>query len=436
MTLQEQLALLNKFLGPGPSNRDRFLLDRLYKQILWSAFSGLEEEQFLPRLRTLHGILAIPSALPAGTVAQLDPQFTVDLVELVVTELNAVLYVKADGTICWYHASFPDFIFDSARAKFTVEDPGDQPHTVDMSCSNAARLNFMERMVQFAIADRQHQIDAKNINYKRHWTPGEVQNNVEPTIRNRDPLGISMPRPIVLPAISMPTRFGNPLILSMPDNLPIPARRHPHPLLQGDSFEDSPPAPVPVGGGSERPSQTSVARANFNPAECRDQSALSMRDNPPTPARRRPQPLPQRDFFEDSPPAPVPVKKKKRGKRKETAVAAKNDSDDEYALIIGDDSDDDHENVALAVSSDFRNEAEAHATNKSSSCDMIVNSGASRRFSPDRDNFRNFVDIDPVPIRAADGRSFSATGKGEDSKQISRFDRLEQDQFSAPNVVH
>ncbi|KAJ6624487.1 hypothetical protein B0H10DRAFT_1673962, partial [Mycena sp. CBHHK59/15] len=44
-------------------------------------------------------------------------------------------------------------------------------------------------------------------------------------------------------------------------------------------------------------------------------------------------------------------------------------------------------------------------------CDMIVDGGATRHFSPDLDNFTNFKEIPQVPIRAADGRSFSATGK-------------------------
>jgi hypothetical protein len=65
----EQLSLLDKFLASGPNCRNRFLLDRLYKQILWAAFSDLEEEQFRPRLRILHASLSIPSALSVQTIA-------------------------------------------------------------------------------------------------------------------------------------------------------------------------------------------------------------------------------------------------------------------------------------------------------------------------------------------------------------------------------
>ncbi|KAJ7193505.1 hypothetical protein GGX14DRAFT_588402, partial [Mycena pura] len=42
-----------------------------------------------------------------------------------------------------------------------------------------------------------------------------------------------------------------------------------------------------------------------------------------------------------------------------------------------------------------------------------LDAGATRHFSPDRASFTNFVEIPPVPIRAADGRTFSATGRGD-----------------------
>jgi hypothetical protein len=147
MTPEEQFTLLQKFLGPGPNHRNRILLDKLYQQILWSAFSGLEDEQFFTRLRALHAILAIPSAQTVPTIAQLDSMFTVSLVEVIVKELHAVLYIKADSRIFWYHASFPDFIFDSKRSIFPVEYPGNETRTVDMSCSINVRLEFMQKLV-------------------------------------------------------------------------------------------------------------------------------------------------------------------------------------------------------------------------------------------------------------------------------------------------
>ncbi|KAF7334060.1 Retrovirus-related Pol polyprotein from transposon TNT 1-94 [Mycena venus] len=99
----------------------------------------------------------------------------------------------------------------------------------------------------------------------------------------------------------------------------------------------------------------------------------------------------------------------KKNKEKKTAGAA--DDDDDVALVIGVPEDDDDDNVAFTVTSDFREE-EAHTSSTSASVDMIVDSGATRHFSPDRAKFITFKEIPPVPIRAADGRSFSATGKG------------------------
>ncbi|KAJ6622342.1 hypothetical protein B0H10DRAFT_1788138 [Mycena sp. CBHHK59/15] len=44
---------------------------------------------------------------------------------------------------------------------------------------------------------------------------------------------------------------------------------------------------------------------------------------------------------------------------------------------------------------------------------MIVDSGATRHFSPNLDNFTNCSEIPPAPICMADGRSFSAISKGD-----------------------
>ncbi|KAJ7192310.1 hypothetical protein GGX14DRAFT_480176, partial [Mycena pura] len=141
----EQLSLLDKFLGSGPNSRDRFLLDKLYRQILGAAFSDLEEEQFRPRLRILHAILSIPSALSVRTIAQLDPVFSENLVEIVVKDLHAVLYIQ-DNKIYSYHSSFPDFIFDSKRSRFKFRGSGGRRWTADVSCGRDARLGFMQRL--------------------------------------------------------------------------------------------------------------------------------------------------------------------------------------------------------------------------------------------------------------------------------------------------
>ncbi|KAF7367236.1 Retrovirus-related Pol polyprotein from transposon TNT 1-94 [Mycena sanguinolenta] len=98
--------------------------------------------------------------------------------------------------------------------------------------------------------------------------------------------------------------------------------------------------------------------------------------------------------------------KKNKGKQKEAGAA----DDDNIALLIGTPDDDDDDNVAFLVTSDFT-EDQALSTS-SANVEMIIDTGATRHFTPDRANFITFSEISPVPIRAADGRSFHATGKG------------------------
>jgi hypothetical protein len=66
--------------------------------------------------------------------------------------------------------------------------------------------------------------------------------------------------------------------------------------------------------------------------------------------------------------------------------------------------------IALTCTSDFHEEAlKANVVLRS----VVIDSGASRHFSPDRSNMINFRVVEQAPIRAADGRIFSATGMGD-----------------------
>ena len=102
-------------------------------------------------------------------------------------------------------------------------------------------------------------------------------------------------------------------------------------------------------------------------------------------------------------------------KKKDRAAAAttENDDDEDIALvIIPSVEDDDIENVALAVTSDFQDDAQALSALASNS-GIIIDSGATRHFSPDRSKFINFTQINDAPIKAADGRIFNAIGKAD-----------------------
>ena len=103
---------------------------------------------------------------------------------------------------------------------------------------------------------------------------------------------------------------------------------------------------------------------------------------------------------------------KKQAARKAASVSAhvadnvKKDKDKNYTMLtysIPDDS------STLIVTSDFK--SEAHATSGANG--IILNSGASSHFTPNRLKLMNYTDINPEPIRAADGCTFSALSKGD-----------------------
>jgi hypothetical protein len=100
-----------------------------------------------------------------------------------------------------------------------------------------------------------------------------------------------------------------------------------------------------------------------------------------------------------------------KGKKASANLAENNkaekDEPEDFAMLAATTTNDD---TALTCTSDFR--SEAHAASGQSG--IIIDSGASRHFSPDRSKFLNYKEfIDHEPIRAADGRTFHALGKGD-----------------------
>jgi hypothetical protein len=66
--------------------------------------------------------------------------------------------------------------------------------------------------------------------------------------------------------------------------------------------------------------------------------------------------------------------------------------------------------------------SEAHAISKHAG--TILDSGASRHFTPDRSKFLNYKElINPKPIRATDGHMFSALGKGDIQVKLPNGDQ-------------
>ena len=102
-----------------------------------------------------------------------------------------------------------------------------------------------------------------------------------------------------------------------------------------------------------------------------------------------------------------PDKKKKDEK---VATVAKEDDVEDVALIAIPDKED--EDLALAVTSDFQEDARALSASASND-GIILDSGATHHFSPQCSKYINFTPITDSPIKAADGRILNATGKGD-----------------------
>ncbi|KAG6860365.1 hypothetical protein C0995_012228 [Termitomyces sp. Mi166 len=107
-------------------------------------------------------------------------------------------------------------------------------------------------------------------------------------------------------------------------------------------------------------------------------------------------------------------KSKEKDKAKSTNTTKTEDkSEDNYAFLtfIPIDAPDypANENVALTVTSGHC--YEAHAA--SPSCSIIIDCGASSHFSPSHNKFLNYQEINPEPVHAADGCTFSTLSQGD-----------------------
>ena len=87
---------------------------------------------------------------------------------------------------------------------------------------------------------------------------------------------------------------------------------------------------------------------------------------------------------------------------------AEKDKPEDYAMLATPFLD---EHMALTCTSDFQ--SDDHVLLASNQSGIIIDSGASCHFSPDRSKFQNYKEFtSQEPIRAADGHTFHAIGKG------------------------
>jgi hypothetical protein len=122
ITAREQTKMLQKLVSksykPASANDATFLIDALYRQIMVDAFSMFKDEILACRLRILYTFLCTAErTAPSVAAALAGEEDDDDVAPAVVEDLHAVLYTQGDR-VFWYHASFPDFIFDPARSNF------------------------------------------------------------------------------------------------------------------------------------------------------------------------------------------------------------------------------------------------------------------------------------------------------------------------------
>ena len=121
ITIQEQTEMLSDLLSnsceSASASDATFLIDELYQQIMRDKFSKYKGKFLTRRLCILHTFLCTAERTSTSIVAALVAEGHDDIARAVVEDLHAVLYTQGNR-VFWYHASFPDFIFNPVRSNF------------------------------------------------------------------------------------------------------------------------------------------------------------------------------------------------------------------------------------------------------------------------------------------------------------------------------
>jgi hypothetical protein len=141
ITVREQTKMLKNLLSksyePVSASDAASLIDELYCQIMRDTFSPFKGEFLICRLRILYTFLCTTERTSTSTVAALVADSDNEAAKAVLDDLHAVLYSK-DDRVFWYHASFPDFIFDPARSNFRIDEKD-----FAFSCNEPAHHNLL-----------------------------------------------------------------------------------------------------------------------------------------------------------------------------------------------------------------------------------------------------------------------------------------------------
>jgi len=121
ITVREQTKMLQNLLSKSyktaSASNATFLIDTLYRQIMFDTFSKFNDEFLTRRLQILYTFLCTAERTSSSIVAALVAEGDDAVASAVAEDLHAVLYTQGDR-VFWYHSSFPDFIFDPARSNF------------------------------------------------------------------------------------------------------------------------------------------------------------------------------------------------------------------------------------------------------------------------------------------------------------------------------
>ena len=141
ITVGEQTEMPNDFLSKSyettSSSDTTYLVDELYRQIMYDAFSKLSGNVLARRLRTLYTFLCTAERTSTSIVAALVLDGDDEAARAVLRDLHAVLYTQ-DDRVFWYHTSFPDFIFTPARSSFRIDKKD-----FTFSCNELAHHSFL-----------------------------------------------------------------------------------------------------------------------------------------------------------------------------------------------------------------------------------------------------------------------------------------------------
>jgi hypothetical protein len=142
ITVGEQTEMLKKLLSksyePVFVSDATSLIDELYRQIMCDTFSPFKGKFLIRRLRILYTFLCTAERTSTSTVAALVADSDNEVAKAVLDDLHAVLYYSKENQIFWYHASFPDFIFDPARSNFRIGEK-----VLAFSCNEPAHHNLL-----------------------------------------------------------------------------------------------------------------------------------------------------------------------------------------------------------------------------------------------------------------------------------------------------